>query len=1488
MWTRGRNSDQLATRSSRFSLVHQYILRFNEGSGNKSAAIRRRSKTPGVMITQYAVTLPEGKSTPDFQCKPMPVAVKEGHFAIFKAVVTGDPKPDVSWRRAKGNLADKEKFQRKYDESTGEHILEIHEVSAEEADTYKCYAVNECGKAVCTTTLSIIDASTIPEDFRKLLKKSKSQTAGGDNDETFWDAMMNADKRDYESICSEYGIADLNMILKKLEEKRKQKGKSKQKDIITSYDNDTQKQDSLGKKNYIRNEGTVQHDTGIYIGDVEEANHHNRHLTLGDAEKDLLLTEFKLSNVDFVIKIQEIKAEENEDALFECVLTHPLPKITWMRKGILLEDGEKYNITVSDNKLIHRLLIKDCTKLDKGIYSAVAGIISCSAWLVVEDQRNPTGDAKKTIRKTAKAAGVQADLEKMAKEQQIKIQGEMEKILKAVKEKAEAEKLKGEILTSGDDCGGSDKTSKTQRKNTTNGTVTTFEDSAGMIEEGDLKEKKQTKGRVGCNIILERKNMKDGTLTTFEDCEVTREGEQMRAGDRKMEKQSIGPTEGEPFEDSQDPGHGSNVSNIRQDQEAEHDVTEFIDQCDDVVQQLNQLRGNKDCNKSARNKRKTNNADWKEQASDSNGQVSDDELNTEETKDSTDQGKYQQSLKQSKKSKHVANGKCVFPGEHGEGDETENVNHSANHTRRKRQGLLVTDPIIDPGVHFIWGLSDVDAILHESAELMCKLSRENCEGVWFRDGKQIYPDDNVSISMDGPIHKLVIMKCSEDNSGKYRFEADGRKTEAMLSIRDPPRFDPEDLSAFTRPLTIKVGHNAIYKLQFSGHKPIKVQWYKDGDELKDDNSTIIERSASHTRLLLSRCQRRDTGEIKIKIKNDHGFTEAVSQLIVLDKPSPPLGPAEVTESSALCIEFKWRPPKDDGGSPVTNYILERQQVGRNTWKKMGEIPGVPIYRDTDVDRGRKYYYRIWAVTSEGMSEVMETDEMQAGKFAFPGPPAPPKVVSAFNDCINISWSSPSSTGGSRLLGYILEKRKQGSNLWTCVNAPDEIIKEKRYAVRDVVEGLEYEFRVCAINLSGAGEFSNASEFVFARDPKKPPGKVTGLKVTETSYTNMVVTWTKPEDKPGIQDEAKGYFVEIRWADCTEWCRCNSSPIIMTSFNVKGLKSMDMYWVRVIAVNDGGEGTPEELPNYILAMPLPVRPRFTNNKMKSFMVVRAGNSVRITVNFEASPWPEITWLKDNVPVMKRVTISNSDGSSQLLIPTSERLDSGIYSVLVKNIVGQETFSTEVRVTDDPKPPGPVELEESVPGTVTVIWQPSPDEKRDDRLHYTVSKLESTKHTWTTVADRLFNNRFTVCNIMQGREYHFRVYAKNDMGISAPSESPTWGMEKKKEKMVITEPTKRDCDLRCAPTFIVPLKPQTATVGYECYMSCAVKGDPAARITWYRNHVSINTDTNYYVSNTCGVCSLLILHVGPKDVGEYKVVAENSLGRAECSTVLSVRE
>lgn len=43
----------------------------------------------------------------------------------------------------------------------------------------------------------------------------------------------------------------------------------------------------------------------------------------------------------------------------------------------------------------------------------------------------------------------------------------------------------------------------------------------------------------------------------------------------------------------------------------------------------------------------------------------------------------------------------------------------------------------DPGVHFHAGLSDCKAIMGEEAELECKLSSEDCKGIWYKDGEEV-------------------------------------------------------------------------------------------------------------------------------------------------------------------------------------------------------------------------------------------------------------------------------------------------------------------------------------------------------------------------------------------------------------------------------------------------------------------------------------------------------------------------------------------------------------------------------------------------------------------------------------------------------------------------------------------------------------------------------------------------------------------------------
>ncbi len=91
----------------------------------------------------------------------------------------------------------------------------------------------------------------------------------------------------------------------------------------------------------------------------------------------------------------------------------------------------------------------------------------------------------------------------------------------------------------------------------------------------------------------------------------------------------------------------------------------------------------------------------------------------------------------------------------------------------------------------------------------------------------------------------------------------------------------------------------------------------------------------------------------------------------------------------------------------------------------------------------------------------------------------------------------------------------------------------------------------------------------------------------------------------------------------------------------------------------------------------------------------------------------------------------------------------------------------------------------------------------------------------------------------------------------------------------------------PSILVPLKLHTSPKGYQCYMTCAIRSYPSPYIAWYHNGICINSDNNYYITNTSGVCSMYILRVRPEDSGEYKVVAVNPFGRAECSSTLKVK-
>lgn len=45
-----------------------------------------------------------------------------------------------------------------------------------------------------------------------------------------------------------------------------------------------------------------------------------------------------------------------------------------------------------------------------------------------------------------------------------------------------------------------------------------------------------------------------------------------------------------------------------------------------------------------------------------------------------------------------------------------------------------------------------------------------------------------------------------------------------------------------------------------------------------------------------------------------------------DKPLPPQGPIDVTDLTPETCLLSWKPPLDDGGSPITNYIIDKYET----------------------------------------------------------------------------------------------------------------------------------------------------------------------------------------------------------------------------------------------------------------------------------------------------------------------------------------------------------------------------------------------------------------------------------------------------------------------------------------------------------------------------------------------------------------------------------
>jgi fibronectin type III domain protein len=277
-------------------------------------------------------------------------------------------------------------------------------------------------------------------------------------------------------------------------------------------------------------------------------------------------------------------------------------------------------------------------------------------------------------------------------------------------------------------------------------------------------------------------------------------------------------------------------------------------------------------------------------------------------------------------------------------------------------------------------------------------------------------------------------------------------------------------------------------------------------------------------------------------------------------PGAPTGLAATPGDGTATLS--WSPPGSDGGSPVDSYVIE----GGTSPSSGGIVEQAGGHRHaatiSGLTNGTTYYFRVHAqnaygdgapaavpVTPQGPGSVQDSGSV-------PGPPTGLKT-SYGGGFIALSWSPPTSTGGSPITGYHVYLGYSPS----LVGARVFPASDTNFRATDVETGSRYYIKVTALNAAGEGPPTPVIS-VIPVPPNAPlwPSRPTGL-AAHARRGAVVLSWSPP--KGGLK-AGEGYLIYIGTSSGHEGAKPSVPYLIQnaTSYTIAPLKHGTRYYFQV--------------------------------------------------------------------------------------------------------------------------------------------------------------------------------------------------------------------------------------------------------------------------------------------------------------------------------------
>ncbi|XP_008302319.1 myosin-binding protein C, fast-type-like, partial [Stegastes partitus] len=630
----------------------------------------------------------------------------------------------------------------------------------------------------------------------------------------------------------------------------------------------------------------------------------------------------------------------------------------------------------------------------------------------------------------------------------------------------------------------------------------------------------------------------------------------------------------------------------------------------------------------------------------------------------------------------------------------------------------------EPPVTITKLLDDVHTVVGEKVEFEVEVSEEGANVKWMKDGVELTRETAGSkyrFKKDGKRHILIINEATTEDIGMYYAFTNGGESKAELEVEEK---ELEVLQSIAD-LTVKSAEQAVFKCEVSDEK-VTGKWFKDGVEVQASDRIKM----TH----IGRTHKLTIDDVKPSDAGDYTFV--------------PDGYALSLSAKLNFLEIKidyvprQDPPKihlDTSGTGNKNTIIV---VAGNKLRLDVEITGEPaptvcwMKGDTVVAEAEG---RVRVETRKTLSSfVIEGAEKQdEGPYSItvtnpagedkanvivkivdvPIPPENVKCTSVGEDSAIITWDPPPFDGGVPIKGYLMERKKVGSDRWTKLNF--DVYESTTYEAKKMIEGVLYEMRVFAVNGIGISQPSvNSKPFM----PIAPTSEPTRLMVDDVTDTTCALKWRPPEKigAGGID----GYIIEYCKEGSDQWVQANEKPVEKNQYRVKDLPVGEKMLFRVIAVNIAGRSPPATLTQGVTIREIMENPKIRLPRhLRTKLITLVGEKVNLVIPFQGKPRPIVTWFRDGVPLEdKTVGTRTSEVDTILFIRSSERTHSGKYTLSVQIENMSDSADIHIQVVEKPGPPIAVTVTDVWGFNAALEWKPPKDDGNCEIIGYTIQKAD----------------------------------------------------------------------------------------------------------------------------------------------------------------------